>query len=145
MQQALRRKAGTVERHFRAVAHDQIATQMVDHRPAGETLGHLGQIDIRQPLEQGNWICGGDVKPHLGIGLFGDRGRIAENRLEIRNDVCVNKVLKPMTALGHDTPATVQIGPYRIRKRFDVALASVASRRGRDGEVAATADKAGLP
>ena len=38
--------------------------------------------------------------------------------------------LKSLTALGHDAAEVVQIGPYRIAERFDVALASLALRRG---------------
>ena len=53
--------------------------------------------------------------------------------------------LKSLTALGHDTAETVEIGPYRIAERFDVALASVAMRRGQDKAFAAAAKKAGVP
>jgi sarcosine oxidase, subunit gamma len=44
--------------------------------------------------------------------------------------------LKPLTALGHDVPKLITIGGYRIAERFDVALASLASRRGREKDVA---------
>ena len=50
-----------------------------------------------------------------------------------------------LTALGHDTAEVVQIGPYRIAERFDVALASLAIRRGQDKAFAAAAKKAGVP
>ena len=50
-----------------------------------------------------------------------------------------------LTALGHDTAEVVQIGPYRIAERFDVALASLAMRRGQDAAFAAAAKKAGVP
>lgn len=52
---------------------------------------------------------------------------------------------KALTALGHDAAETVQIGPYRIVERFDVALASLAVRRGQDKAFAAAAQKAGVP
>jgi sarcosine oxidase, subunit gamma len=50
-----------------------------------------------------------------------------------------NAVLKSLTALGSDTPKTVEIGGYRITERFDVALASLATRRGRENDVAKAA------
>lgn len=53
--------------------------------------------------------------------------------------------LHSLTALGAATPATHQIGPYRIAERFDVALASVASRKGREKDVAKAAKAAGVP
>ncbi len=53
--------------------------------------------------------------------------------------------LHALTALGQTIPYTKEIGPYRIIERFDVALASLATRKGRDGEVRAAAAKAGLP
>lgn len=52
---------------------------------------------------------------------------------------------KSLTALGHDTARTVTVGPYRITERDDVALASVALRRGQDQAFAAAAAKAGVP
>lgn len=52
---------------------------------------------------------------------------------------------KALTALGYDTAETVEIGPYRIVERFDVALASLALRRGQDKAFAAAAKKAGVP
>ncbi len=52
---------------------------------------------------------------------------------------------KALTALGHDAAEVVQIGPYRIVERFDVALASVAVRRGQDIGFAAAAKQAGVP
>ena len=45
-------------------------------------------------------------------------------------------MLRPLTALGHDMPEVITIGGYRITERFDVALASLASRRGREKDVA---------
>lgn len=54
-------------------------------------------------------------------------------------------MLKPLTALGHDAPVTETLGPWTLRERFDVALASLAPRRGREAEVAAAAGKAGIP
>ena len=53
--------------------------------------------------------------------------------------------LKPLTALGHDAPVLITIGPYRISERFDVALASLASRRGREADVAKAAKSVKLP
>ncbi|MEO6298324.1 MAG: sarcosine oxidase subunit gamma [Paracoccaceae bacterium] len=53
--------------------------------------------------------------------------------------------MKPLTALGNDAPETHEIGPYRIVERLDVALASVAARRGRDDDLARAADDVGLP
>lgn len=52
---------------------------------------------------------------------------------------------KALTALGHETADVVSIGPYQITERFDVALASVAMRRGQDKGFAAAAKKAGVP
>ena len=52
---------------------------------------------------------------------------------------------KSLTALGHDAAEVVAIGSYRITERFDVALASVAVRRGQDKAFAAAAKKAGVP
>ena len=52
--------------------------------------------------------------------------------------------LKPLTALGHDAPKLVTIGPYQIAERFDVALASLATRRGCEKEVAKIAKAARL-
>ncbi|WP_284165759.1 sarcosine oxidase subunit gamma [Frigidibacter sp. SD6-1] len=40
--------------------------------------------------------------------------------------------LNALTSLGHSDPVTREIGPYRIVERFDIALASIACRRGRD-------------
>ena len=54
-------------------------------------------------------------------------------------------VLKPLTALGHDAPVAVTIGPFTIAERFDVALASLASRRGREADVAKASEGAGIP
>lgn len=50
-----------------------------------------------------------------------------------------------MTALGHAAAKVLDIGPYRIAERFDVALASVATRRGRDADVAKAAKEASVP
>ena len=52
---------------------------------------------------------------------------------------------KSLTALGHDAAQVVTIGPYRITERFDVALASVAVRRGQDKAFATAAQKVGVP
>ena len=53
--------------------------------------------------------------------------------------------LKPLTALGHDAPVTETLGPWTLTERFDVALASLAPRRGRLDEVRAAAARAGIP
>lgn len=55
------------------------------------------------------------------------------------------KALQAMTALGAQTPAQVTVGPLTISERFDVALASVAARRGRMADLATAAQTAGLP
>ncbi len=54
-------------------------------------------------------------------------------------------ILKPITALGHAAPAVVSLGAWTVTERADVALASVAVRRGRLGDVQAAALAAGLP
>ncbi|GAB1361678.1 hypothetical protein MASR1M32_09140 [Rhodobacter sp.] len=53
--------------------------------------------------------------------------------------------LHSLTALGQPAPQTHQVGPYRIEERFDVALASVATRKGRAAEVTKAAKDAGIP
>ena len=45
--------------------------------------------------------------------------------------------LRARTALGAHEPAVVTVGPLTVTERFDVALASVARRQGRDLAVAA--------
>ena len=50
-----------------------------------------------------------------------------------------------LTALGHDKAETVQLGPYRIVERFDVALASLAVRRGQEAAFEKAAKAAGVP
>lgn len=54
-------------------------------------------------------------------------------------------ILKPITALGHDAPEVDSLGPWTITERADVALASLALRRGRLAEVQAAAAAAGVP
>ncbi len=49
------------------------------------------------------------------------------------------------TALGAAAPKVIKIGPYRIAERLDVALASLATRRGRDKDVARAAKAAKVP
>ena len=56
-----------------------------------------------------------------------------------------NLTLKPCSAFGLDAPTVVQIGPYRIAERLDVALASVATRRDRAGDLATAAHAAAVP
>lgn len=53
--------------------------------------------------------------------------------------------LQPLTALGKREATTVTHGPLTIAERPDVALASVAARKGRMSDLAAAALKAGLP
>jgi hypothetical protein len=52
---------------------------------------------------------------------------------------------KSLTALGHEVAQVVVIGPYQITERFDVALASLAVRRGQDAAFASAAQTAGVP
>lgn len=56
-----------------------------------------------------------------------------------------NHSLKPLTPLGHDAPEIVTIGPVTITETVTTALASLASRLGREAEVATTAQTAGIP
>ena len=53
--------------------------------------------------------------------------------------------LHALTALGQAEPAVHQVGAYRIAERFDVALASLAIRKGRDDAVKAAAQAVGMP
>ncbi len=53
--------------------------------------------------------------------------------------------LHALTALGAREAAVVTVGPLTITERFDVALASVAARRGRLADLAKAAKTAGLP
>ena len=53
--------------------------------------------------------------------------------------------LQALTALGAREPAVVEIGPLRITERVDVALASVAARRGWMADLATAAKAAGVP
>ena len=53
--------------------------------------------------------------------------------------------LKPLTALGHDTPETVTVGPFTIAERTDAALASLATRRKRDADLTQIAAASGIP
>lgn len=53
--------------------------------------------------------------------------------------------LQPFTALGAREPATFIHGPLTITERFDVALASVATRTGRMADLAKAAQVAGVP
>jgi sarcosine oxidase subunit gamma len=57
----------------------------------------------------------------------------------------VDNSWQALTALGHDAVEVVEIGPFRIVERFDVALASLAVRRGQEKGFAASAKKAGVP
>ena len=57
----------------------------------------------------------------------------------------MDDALQQMTALGHAAAKVLDIGPYRIAERFDVALASLATRRGHDGDVAKAAKAANVP
>lgn len=53
--------------------------------------------------------------------------------------------LQALTALGQRGAAVVEIGPLRITERTDLALASVAARRGRMDDLATAAQAAGVP
>jgi sarcosine oxidase subunit gamma len=53
--------------------------------------------------------------------------------------------LQPLTALGKREATTVTHGPLTISERTDVALASVAARKGRMTDLAKAAEKAGVP
>ncbi len=53
--------------------------------------------------------------------------------------------LMALTALGQREPAVVEVGPLRITERTELALASVAARRGRMADLAAAARTAGVP
>jgi sarcosine oxidase, subunit gamma len=53
--------------------------------------------------------------------------------------------LRAMTALGAHEPAVVTVGPLTITERFDIALASLAVRRGQDLTGAARAAWVPLP
>jgi sarcosine oxidase subunit gamma len=52
--------------------------------------------------------------------------------------------LQPLTALGKREPVTVTHGPLTISERIDVALASVATRKGRAADLAKAAEEAGV-
>lgn len=52
--------------------------------------------------------------------------------------------LMALSALGKREAASVTIGPLTIRERMDVALASVAARKGRAADLSAAAQTAGL-
>jgi sarcosine oxidase subunit gamma len=53
--------------------------------------------------------------------------------------------LQPLTALGKREATAVTQGPLTITERCDVALASVAARKGRMADLAAAAKKTGVP
>jgi sarcosine oxidase subunit gamma len=53
--------------------------------------------------------------------------------------------LQPLTALGKREATTVTHGPLTISERTDVALASLAARKGRTADLANAAQKAGVP
>lgn len=53
--------------------------------------------------------------------------------------------LQPLTALGKREATTVTHGPLTIIERTDVALASVAARRGRMADLSTAAQQAGVP
>ena len=56
----------------------------------------------------------------------------------------MDKILKPLTALGANAPLEEALRPWSLTEVVDVALASVAPRRGREAEVRAAAAKAGI-
>ena len=53
--------------------------------------------------------------------------------------------LQPLTALGKREPVTVTHGPLTIAERTDVALASLAARKGRMADLSKSAQNAGVP
>lgn len=53
--------------------------------------------------------------------------------------------LHALTALGRPEPLDETIGALRLTERIDIALASLAVRKGREGDVAAAAAAAGIP
>ena len=53
--------------------------------------------------------------------------------------------LKPLSALGREFLSVETIGPVTLSEDMDTALASLASRRGREAEVAELAAQAGIP
>lgn len=53
--------------------------------------------------------------------------------------------LKSLTALGNATPVSETIGAVTITENTGTALASLASRRGREADVATAAQTAGIP
>jgi sarcosine oxidase subunit gamma len=53
--------------------------------------------------------------------------------------------LQPLTALGRREATTVTHGPLTISERTDVALASLAARKGRMADLAKAAEKAAVP
>lgn len=55
------------------------------------------------------------------------------------------ETLHSLTALGHSEPETHAAGPCRIAERFDVALASLAARKGREADLERAAKAAGVP
>lgn len=54
-------------------------------------------------------------------------------------------VLNALTPLGHAQPESLTIGGVTITERTDTALASLATRRGREADVAKAAKAAGIP
>ena len=56
----------------------------------------------------------------------------------------MDKSLKPVTALGNAAPISEVLGPWELVEVTDVALASVAPRRGREAEVRTAAAKAAI-
>ena len=57
----------------------------------------------------------------------------------------VSHQLKAVTSLGQDAPVVMEIGPYRIVERVDVALASLAIRRGCNDAFLKASKSAKLP
>ena len=54
-------------------------------------------------------------------------------------------LLHPLTPLGHAAPEITCAGPVTITENTGVALASLATRRGREADVAAAAQAADIP
>ncbi len=57
----------------------------------------------------------------------------------------MDKILHQLTAFGSAKPTIVEIGSTRISERFDVALASIATRHGQEKAFATAAKKAKIP
>lgn len=57
----------------------------------------------------------------------------------------VAEPMQTLTALGRHAPAMLEIGAIRVTERFDLALAAIACRKGRELDCATAAKAAGVP